>query len=119
MSGVSVVSTFLSSNITDLGWIFLSPAAFFAIYYFMTMPLSSFDDFYVIGFLVCWWSSSLAYVVSVSRIPPQAQLMTTVILVLILGAFLHGMSPTIRSSRGTFLEVSWGKGEEGLVEEGR
>ena len=73
MSGVSVTSPFLSSNITDLGWIFLSPAAYFAIYYFITMPLSTFDDFYVIGFLVCWYASGISYVISVSRIPPQVR----------------------------------------------
>ncbi|KAG2440684.1 hypothetical protein HYH02_010263 [Chlamydomonas schloesseri] len=108
MSGVSVFATFFASNITDLGWIFLSPAVYFAIYYFVTMPRNSFDYFYVIGFLVCWYSSGLAYVISVSSIPQQAQLITAVILTLILGAFLHGMSPTIRSGRGTFLEVVLG-----------
>ncbi|KAG2425449.1 hypothetical protein HXX76_013659 [Chlamydomonas incerta] len=108
MSGVSVFATFFASNITDLGWIFLSPAVYFAIYYFVTLPRNSFDYFYIVGFLVCWYSSGLSYVISVSSIPQQAQLITAVILTLILGAFLHGMSPTIRSSRGTFLEVVLG-----------
>ncbi|PNH10130.1 ABC transporter G family member 24 [Tetrabaena socialis] len=108
MSGVSVSATFLASNLTDLGWILLSPAVYFAIYYFLTLPRGSFSYFYLIGVLVCWWSSGLSYVISVSTIPPQAQLISTVIGTLILGAFLHGMSPTIRSSRGTFLEVVLG-----------
>lgn len=99
MSGVSVFATFFASNITDLGWIFLSPAVYFAIYYFVTLPRNSFDYFYIVGFLVCWYSSGLSYVISVSSIPQQAQLITAVILTLILGAFLHGMSPTIRCGR--------------------
>ncbi|PNH05488.1 ABC transporter G family member 24 [Tetrabaena socialis] len=108
MSGVSVAASFLASNLTDLGWILLSPAVFFAIYYFVALPRGSFGYFYLIGVLVCWWSSGLSYVISISTIPPQAQLICTVILSLILGAFLHGMSPTIRSSRGTLLEVVLG-----------
>ncbi|KAG2488394.1 hypothetical protein HYH03_013080 [Edaphochlamys debaryana] len=105
MSGISVLSTFVSSNITDLGWIFLSPAIYFSIFYYCTLLRADFSYFYIIGFLVTWWCAGFSYMISVSKIPAQAQLISTVILILILGAFLHGMDPSIRSARGTFLEV--------------
>ncbi|PNH12855.1 putative white-brown complex 30 [Tetrabaena socialis] len=111
ISGVSILAEFLSSNLTDLVWIFLSPAIYLATYWVLVLPRSSFLNLYLIGVLICWWSAGLSYVVAKSLIPPQAQLVSTVILTLLLGAFLHGLSPTIRSARDTpshYLEVVLG-----------
>ena len=40
MGGVSVFATFMASNLTDLVWIFMTPAVFYAIYFFLVMPRS-------------------------------------------------------------------------------
>lgn len=52
---------------------------------------------------VCWWSSGMAYLVS-ALLPPQSVLMAGVFTSLIFGAFLHGLSPTIASSRASAVE---------------
>ncbi|GLC33979.1 hypothetical protein PLESTM_000140200 [Pleodorina starrii] len=108
MSGVSVCATFLSSNITDLGWLFVSPAVYFSIYFFINSPQAGFSSFYVLGFLVCWWSSGLSYVISTSIMPHQHHTTVAVIGTLIMGAFLHGLSPSIASSRHSVVELVLG-----------
>lgn len=45
----------------------------------------------------------MAYLVS-AVLPPQNVLMAGVFISLIFGAFLHGLSPTVASARGTLLE---------------
>ncbi|GFR51610.1 hypothetical protein Agub_g14036, partial [Astrephomene gubernaculifera] len=107
-AGISVISTFLASNLTDLIWIFVSPAIYFAVYYYVALPRAPFAEYYNLGNLVCWWSAGLSYLISVSDIPAQAQPITAVITTLILGAFLNGIAPTIRSGRGNLLEVVLG-----------
>ncbi|KXZ44123.1 hypothetical protein GPECTOR_73g644 [Gonium pectorale] len=106
--GVSPFATFFSLNITELGWIAISPAIYLAVYYYMVTPRAPFADYYVIGLLVCWWNSGMAYAVSLSPIPPQAQQVFSAILTLILGAFLNGLSPSIRSARGSVVEAVLG-----------
>ena len=49
----------------------------------------------------------MAYLIS-ALLPPSTVLMTGVFVALILGAFVQGLTPTIASSRGTFLEVLMG-----------
>ncbi|GFR51611.1 hypothetical protein Agub_g14037 [Astrephomene gubernaculifera] len=108
MAGVSVISTFLASNFTDLIWIFVSPAIYFAVYYYLALPRASFADYYNLGNLVCFWSSGLAYMISLSPLSAKNQPITAVIITLILGAFLNGLNPTLRSGRGNLLEVVLG-----------
>ncbi|KXZ50417.1 hypothetical protein GPECTOR_16g591 [Gonium pectorale] len=106
--GVSAVSAYTACVLTDLGWIALSPAIYYAVYHFVVVPRASFSEYYTVGLLVCWWSSGLAYTVSLSMIPPQAQLIFTIVLILIIGAFLHGLSPSIASARGGPMEAVLG-----------
>ncbi|KXZ43357.1 hypothetical protein GPECTOR_93g627 [Gonium pectorale] len=107
--GVSATSTFAACLLSDLGWVFLSPAIYYAVYHFMVVPRASFGWYYLVGVLVCWWSSGFAYTISLSGIPPQAQLLFSIVLILIIGAFLHGLRPlSIRATRGTVLEAFLG-----------
>ncbi|KXZ45978.1 hypothetical protein GPECTOR_48g410 [Gonium pectorale] len=105
LCGVSVTSQFLSGVIFDLPWVAVSSAAFVLVYTALVVPRASLWSYYWVGLAVCWWSSGLAYLVSVlPLIPPQAENIVTVVLVLVLGAFVQGLSPSIRSARGTALK---------------
>ncbi|KAG2434753.1 hypothetical protein HXX76_007641 [Chlamydomonas incerta] len=106
MSGISVAASFAAAAAVDLGWVCLAPAVFMAIYYYLVLPQAPLYLLYTVGLMVCWWSSGLAYAIATSPVPPQNQLITTVIVTLILGAFLHGFNPSIRTARGTLLEAA-------------
>ncbi|KAG2436216.1 hypothetical protein HXX76_006528 [Chlamydomonas incerta] len=102
-SGMSVLAYYLSQNIIDQIWVFAAPALSLGVYYYLTLPRMPFSEFYVVGVFVCWWASGMAYLVS-AVLPPQNVLMAGVFISLIFGAFLHGLSPTVASARGTLLE---------------
>ncbi|KAG2452836.1 hypothetical protein HYH02_002182 [Chlamydomonas schloesseri] len=102
-SGMSVLAYYLSQNIIDQIWVFTAPALSLGVYYYLTLPRMPFSEFYVVGLFVCWWASGMAYLVS-AVLPPQNVLMAGVFISLIFGAFLHGLSPTVASARGTLLE---------------
>ncbi|KXZ43081.1 hypothetical protein GPECTOR_104g87 [Gonium pectorale] len=47
--GVSVISTYTASVITDLGWIALAPAIYYAVYHFVVVPRAAFGAYYIVG----------------------------------------------------------------------
>ncbi|GFR49862.1 hypothetical protein Agub_g11964 [Astrephomene gubernaculifera] len=102
-SGMSVAAYYLAQNVIDQLWVLAAPALSLGVYYYLTLPRMPFNEFYVVGLLVCWWASGMAYLVS-AVLPPQNVLMAGVFISLIFGAFLHGLSPTIASTRGGLLE---------------
>ncbi|GFH16214.1 uncharacterized protein HaLaN_12594, partial [Haematococcus lacustris] len=65
------------------------------------------STYYLVGLLVCWWTSGTAYLVA-ATLPPSTVLMSGVFVALIMGAFVQGLTPTIAAGRGTFLEVLMG-----------
>lgn len=103
-NGASVLAYFMANNLIDVLRVAVAPAIMLSIYYYLTLPSSSFAAWYVTGLCVSWCSSGLAYLVSVS-VPESAALMTGVFIALIMGAFLNGLSPSTPSAEGTFLEV--------------
>ncbi|KAG2499694.1 hypothetical protein HYH03_002629 [Edaphochlamys debaryana] len=102
-SGMSLGAYYISQNVIDQLWVFTAPALALGVYYYLTLPRMPFSEFYVVGLFVCWWASGMAYLVS-AVLPPQNVLMAGVFISLIFGAFLHGLSPTVASARGTLLE---------------
>ncbi|PNH07622.1 ABC transporter G family member 28 [Tetrabaena socialis] len=102
-AGMSTLAYYLSQNIIDQLWVFTAPALSLGVYYYLTLPRVPFSELYVVGVFVCWWASGMAYMVS-AVLPPQNVLMAGVFVSLIFGAFLHGLSPSIASARGTLLE---------------
>ncbi|KAL6748975.1 hypothetical protein V8C86DRAFT_2862363 [Haematococcus lacustris] len=106
-SGVGMPAQFLAANIIDLVWVFTAPALYLAPYYNLTLPRMAWGTYYLVGLLVCWWTSGTAYLVA-ATLPPSTVLMSGVFVALIMGAFVQGLTPTIAAGRGTFLEVLMG-----------
>ncbi|KXZ48499.1 hypothetical protein GPECTOR_27g669 [Gonium pectorale] len=106
--GIAPTAMFLAYNLTDLGWIIVAPLIYLLVYYNLVVPRAPFVYYYAIGLLVNWFSAGLAYVVALTYIPPQSRFLWTIFLVLIMGAFLQGLSPSIRSVRGGFFEFVLG-----------
>lgn len=103
-NNVSLFAYFMAYNIVDLLWIGLIPLTFFIPYYYLTFPLAALHHFYVVGMLVCWWSSGLAYILSASPLALHWTNLIGVFIAVIFGAFIHGMNPSIKDARGTAFE---------------
>ncbi|KXZ41924.1 hypothetical protein GPECTOR_242g585 [Gonium pectorale] len=106
-SGLSPAAAFLSLNLSDLGWVVLAPAIYMSVYVYIVVPRASFSAYYTTSLLITWWSSGLSYFASLLPIAPETRLLLNMLLILILGAFLNGLFPTIRTGRtspGRFVE---------------
>jgi ABC-type multidrug transport system ATPase subunit len=101
---VSVLAYFTAYNLTDVMWILCMPLTFCVPYVLMTAPMCGFGPFYAIGLLICWWTSGVAYLLATVPVALHWLNIIAAFVAVIFGAFLNGLSPTIASVNGTFLE---------------
>lgn len=95
---------FLGYNLVDLIWTILLPIVFFVPYYYLSLPYTGPGTFIAAGMLVCWWSSGLAYVISSLPLALHWANLIGVFITVIFGAFVNGLTPSIKDARGTFTE---------------
>jgi ABC-type multidrug transport system ATPase subunit len=95
-SGVAVLPYFLANTILNLIDVALHPLVFLAIYTSMTLPSISLGMYYLIGFLVVWWTSSAGCLISVLVNNSANALVAAVAVVMIAGGFINGVSPNYR-----------------------
>ena len=98
-SGISISAYFICLNLIDLFWVFVAPAFFFGPVYYLMIPSQGFAYFYLVGCLVLWWCSGLAYL-CVIALPPSAVFMTSVFATLIWGVFANGIVMNVADNRG-------------------
>lgn len=96
---MNIISYFISYCIIDILWILVMPLLFGIPYYYLTYPLASFTKFYTVWCFICWWCSGMAYMISAFPLGIQWINLIAVFISVIFGAFLHGMNPSIASSR--------------------
>ncbi len=95
-SGLRVFPYFMAKTMINLIDIAIHPLIFFAIYTSMTLPSISFGQYYFIGVLVVWWTTSAGTLISVI-VPDQSNaLVAAVAFVLITGGFINGVSPNYK-----------------------
>ena len=92
-SGISRVAYFLGKNLAELPMLFLSPVLYLSMFAALTTPRTNSGALYAIVFMGMWAVSGLAYMISVTVNPRDAQL-ATVVFVLICSMF-GGVSPTL------------------------
>ena len=102
---IRTLSYFISYNLTDMFWIFTFPLVYSVIYFFISYPLTNFGYYFVTVLMTCWWTSGLAYALSTLPININWANLICVFIIIIFGAFLQGLNPTINQSRGTIIEV--------------
>lgn len=106
-AGVRTLAYFGSHALVDMMWVALSPALFLAPYYYLTLPRAAFAHHYAVALGVCFWASGAAYLCSVVA-PRQTAFAAGVFVVLVAGAFINGLSPSVASARGGVLEYVLG-----------
>jgi ABC-type multidrug transport system ATPase subunit len=99
---VGLLPFFIAYNITDLIWVFLLPLCFMIPFYYLTFPATSFGTYLGVGFMICWWTSGCAYIVSSLPLAMHWATLISVFVSVILGAFLQGLNPSIHESHRTF-----------------
>jgi len=92
----------------DMIWIFLLPALFFIIYWYMTFPAANLGWFILTGIMVEWWISGMAYIISFMSIGVAWVNLVGVFISIIFGAFINGLNPSIADVKGTIGEVLLG-----------
>lgn len=95
-SGIGVLPYFLANTAVNLVDVALHPLVFLAIYTSMTLPAISLGMYYLVAVLVVWWTSSAGCLISVLVNNSANALVATVILVMICGGFINGVSPNYR-----------------------
>jgi len=105
-SGVAVLPYFLANTTLNLIDVALHPLVFLAIYTSMTLPSISLGMFYLVGFLVVWWTSSAGCLISVLINNSANALVASVAVVMIAGGFINGVSPNYREMSPTTKKIT-------------
>jgi hypothetical protein len=79
--------------------VLVGPGVFLAVYYNVLLPEGGFGSYYLLALGTWWWASGMAHAVC-ALVPARSALVTAVFGVLIMGAFVNGLNPTIASARG-------------------
>jgi hypothetical protein len=95
-SGLRTSAYFLGSASLNLIDITVQPAIFMSLYYTLTLPEIDFVNYYVVAWLVAWYSSGLGYWASVAM-APQNSMVAAATSIMVLGGFLNGVDPRFRS----------------------
>jgi ABC-type multidrug transport system ATPase subunit len=95
---------FVAYNFVDILWIFFLPLVFLVPYHSLTIPRIAFGNVFFAGILVCWWTSGLSYIISSLPIALHWANLVGVFISVIFGAFINGLTPSIKDSKGTFNE---------------
>lgn len=103
-NNLSLSGYYIAYTLVDLVWVFVVPLMYFLPYYYLTFPLTSFLQYYVIGCLVCWWSSGVAYILSASPLGLQWVSLIGVFIAIIFGAFINGLNPTISDANDSGIQ---------------
>ncbi|EFJ45799.1 hypothetical protein VOLCADRAFT_93888 [Volvox carteri f. nagariensis] len=110
-AGLSITAYFTARCLVDVPWIVVAPIYFSLPYYVLTVPRASYLCYYALSVAVWWWASGLSYLVTATPFLPKTAAPTAaVLLTLIAGALLNGVSaPTLAQSRGnTVTEIVLG-----------
>jgi len=95
-SGLRTSAYFLGSAGLNLIDITVQPAIFMSLYYTLTLPEIDFVHYYIVAWLVAWYSSGLGYLASVAM-APQNSMVAAATSIMVLGGFLNGVDPRFRS----------------------
>ena len=100
---VSILSIWLSRNVTDLVFILLQTLGFVGIVYDMTMPLMSLQSYYFIYVAVGFSNSGLGYFLS-TFIPRRNLTLYSALLAVLIGAFFSGTLPYLFELREQIIQ---------------
>lgn len=99
---IGMIPFYIGYNIIDALWIITIPLMFTFPYYYLTLPQTNFGYYYLVGMMICWWTSGMAYVISALPLAMHWVNLISVFVSVIFGAFLHGIKPAIHEVGGTF-----------------
>jgi hypothetical protein len=103
-SKANMFAFFFAYNIVDLLWTVVLPIVFCVPYYYLTLPAVNAGNLIAAGILVCWWASGVAYMISSLPLALHWANLIGVFVAVIFGAFVNGLTPSIKEAKGTFVE---------------
>ena len=109
-SKLTVTQFYIAYMFVDLLWILAIPLMFSVPYYFLTIPHLPFYTLLLTQFMVCWWTSSMSYLIAAFPITYQWLNLICVFVVTIFGVFFSGLNPTISEMQeNILLDISYNR----------
>jgi len=100
---MSIMSYYIAYVLVDIIWLTIIPLVFSIPYVYFIVPNTKLGTFYTVYLLICWWSSGMAYLISSLPLGVQWINLISVFISIIMGAFLHGLNPSLAESKNNIM----------------